>query len=233
MNDQIYKTGDDSIRNSFFRQRRNLMAISLVLLVADLPDKLHTTIADLTVHTPFTISMVLWIVWGYWLYRYYVYFRDIGEKGFSDKQGTRMMVLVERWAKRKFDNDSTWRDERIKNVLEMLNKSDPNSSKRITTDLQSPHEWKIGKYPETCPLGVWNFHGIPVQVTLKLFVERVSKERMIQHQGHDQVTIEGLEAMKLNSRAFMHVLIHTRIFSEYYLPFLIALTPVAYFVYWG
>lgn len=218
----------DPLRSGFFRQRRNLMALSLVLLVADIQGSPSFASTTLSVHPPFTIGMVLWIVWGYWLYRYYVYFRDFGDKGFRDKHRARLTVLVLRWAKKKFDTDPSWKDKRIENVIESFKKTKPGRSENVLKDLQFPHEWKLTKDPDTGPLGESRFQAIPVQVTLMLYVNRVKDEWSIQYQGLDQVAIEGFEAMKLNSRVAAHVLIHTRIFSEYYFPFLIALTPVVY-----
>ena len=70
----------DEIRDIFVRQRRNLMAMSLVLVVADIENDVHLGPTKVFVHAPFTIKMVLWIVWAYWLWRYYTSFHELGEK---------------------------------------------------------------------------------------------------------------------------------------------------------
>ncbi len=53
------------------RQRRNLMALSLFLVVAQIPSEI--SLGSMTLHTqpPFTIALILWIVWLYWTWRYY------------------------------------------------------------------------------------------------------------------------------------------------------------------
>src|SRR5690242_18297382 len=86
----------DETRDIFVRQRRNLMAMSLVLLVADIHNDIHLGPATVFVHPPFTISTVLWAVWAYWLWRYYTSFHDLGEKGFLRQYQQRLQFLVER-----------------------------------------------------------------------------------------------------------------------------------------
>lgn len=79
---------------AFTRQRRNLMAISLILLIAEsIGIRIETinifgNIADLD--NPSTILYFTWIAWGYFLLRYYQHYSDlrITEKirtAYSDK----------------------------------------------------------------------------------------------------------------------------------------------------
>ncbi len=224
----------DSIRTGFIRQRRSLILISLVLLFAETSEltinKLNVFGNELTIHNPVTVTLALGLAYLYWLYRYYVYFRDLGSKGFREKHNARLAILVRRWAREMFDTDSIWKNERIKNVREVLVKNE-GVSKQVTTAMQSPHEWKLAEDPDTSSIGVPHLQQILVQVKLRLFVKQANGEWWIRHEETDRVTIEGFRAMKLNSKAGLHVLMHTRIFSEYYLPFLIALTPIVYFLY--
>src|SRR6266516_3672268 len=83
----------DENRDIFVRQRRNLMAMSLVLLVADVHNDIHLGPVIFLVHAPFTITTVLWLVWFYWLWRYYTSFHDIGERGFLRKYRERLQIL--------------------------------------------------------------------------------------------------------------------------------------------
>src|SRR6266849_7639771 len=84
---------DDETQDIFVRQRRNLMAMSLVLLVADIHNDIHLGSVTVSVHAPFTITMVLWLVWAYWLWRYYTSFHDLGERGFLRAYQERLQIL--------------------------------------------------------------------------------------------------------------------------------------------
>lgn len=226
---------EDLIHEGFVRQRRNLITISLVLFFVQFGEvtiqEIKAVETTLLINHPNAVTWALWVAFFYWLYRYYVYFHDVGDKGFRDTQRTRLAVLVLRWVKKKFATDSTWKDKRIENVIEFLKKRE-GVSQSVTSDLQFPHEWKLSvDSGDTGLVGVARFQEIPVQVTLMLYITRGGPETVsITQQGRDPVAIEGFEAMTLNFRAFVYVLVNTRIFSQYYLPYLIASGPVVYFL---
>ncbi len=231
----MQETENGSILNGFVRQRRNLIVISLVALFAETSElsvnKLNVFGNELVIRNPVTVSIALGIALLYWLYRYYVYFHDLGDKGFRDEHRTRLTALVRRWAKKKFDTDKAWKEKRIKNVHDSITRNS-SVSERVKEDLKFPHEWKLAEEPDTMSVGVPHFQRIQTQLLLRLFVRRDNEtDLLILHEGRDLVTIEGFEAMKLNFRAGAHVLVHTRIFSEYYLPFLVALSPISYYLY--
>lgn len=227
---------EDQIHAGFVRQRRNLITISLVLLFVQFGEvtirEIKAVETTLLINHPNAVTWALWVAFFYWLYRYYVYFHDVGDKGFRDTQRARLAVLVLRWVNKKFATDPTWKDKRIENVIELVKKSE-GVSKSLESELQFPHEWKLSDSPVTDSglVGMPSFQKIPAQVTLKLHVKKGKPELLsITHDGRDQVAIVGFEAMTLNTRAFLYVLVNTRIFSQYYLPYLIALAPVVYFL---
>src|SRR3989344_6515275 len=122
---------EDQIRISFVRQRRNLIAISLVLFFVQFGE---VTIRDiklvettLLINHPAAVNWALWVAFFYWFYRYYVYFRDAGDKGFRETHRSRLAVLVQRWFKKQFDTDSTWKNKRIEHVIELSKKTDRKS----------------------------------------------------------------------------------------------------------
>src|SRR5688572_19576793 len=84
----------------FSRQRRNLMALSLFLIVAKLPTSwsqaapLGATLGKVGLDDPFTIGFVLWLVWGCWLWRYYTYFNAQPEGVFSGCYFTAMGKIL-------------------------------------------------------------------------------------------------------------------------------------------
>lgn len=231
----MQETENGPILNGFVRQRRNLIVISLVALFAETSEltvnKLNVFGNELVIHNPVTVSIAFGVALFYWLYRYYVYFHDLGDKGFRDEHRARLTVLVRRWAKEKFNTDHAWKEKIIRNVHDLVAKHQP-SSERLDLDLKYPHEWKLSEEPDTMSVGVPHFQKVQTQLLLRLFVRRDNEaDLLIRHEGRDLVTIEGFEAMKLNFKAGVHVLVHTRIFSEYYLPFIIALIPIGYYLY--
>lgn len=68
MNERIYE--------GFVRQRRNLMVMSVVLLLVESADvrfsELNLLGTKFTIENPDVINLGLWVAFLYWLYRYYV-----------------------------------------------------------------------------------------------------------------------------------------------------------------
>lgn len=220
----------DSIRNGFIRQRRNLIVISLVLLFAETSElsinKLNVFGNELLIRNPVIVTAALWIAYIYWLWRYYVYFHDLGDKGFGNKLRTRLSGLVDQWSKKKFDMDSTWRQEIVKEARDQLTKAQAGNT-NLQNVLNSPHDWRL---TDAGPIGKRIFREIPVQARLGLFVTR-NGNQSIEHQTYWQFVIDGLDAIVLITRAGLYVLARTRILSEYFLPYLIASTPLLYDIY--
>ena len=73
-------------REAFTRQRRNLFAISFVLLFAETSEltlsKLNVFGNELKIHDPVVVNYALWIAWAYWLLRYLQYLGHV--KGLSE-----------------------------------------------------------------------------------------------------------------------------------------------------
>lgn len=221
-----------AVREGFIRQRRNLIVSSLVLLFAETSElsinKLSVFGNELAITKPTTVVIALWIAYGYWLYRYYVYFHDIGGKGFRTQVLARLQFLIQRFARKKFDADSVWRRNLIEATRgKLLNNQ--SVAKEIDLALQNKHEWHLS-LEETAPIGKTRFSKISVQTSVKLF-KSINDDLQIVGADHIRFETVNLEAASLNIRAITHVLLHTRILSEYYLPFAIALAPVAYLAY--
>jgi len=72
----------EDIRASFIRQRRNLMAISIVNLFVTLSgiklNKLNLLGSDFDISRPQIITISLWIAFAYWLIRYFQLLHDSG-----------------------------------------------------------------------------------------------------------------------------------------------------------
>lgn len=194
------------IRSMFVRQRRNLMALSLVLFVADIPETLPiSTSLTLHVHPPFTIGIVLWIVWAYWLWRYYTSFHDLRDKGFRQQHFARFQFLLAKIAVRQF-------------------KKDPEMKKELDARLQKMNatEWRRG-----------DIYSGSKPTLLRFSIEGYTETGWSAIVGEEspwrpEIAVEGRPRTRAKYRAWGYVLFRTSLFSEYIVPFLLALATALY-----
>ena len=192
------------------------MAMSLVLLVADVQNDIHLGAVVFFVHAPFTITMVLWIVWGYWLWRYYTSFHDIGEKGFMPKYRERLQRLVERIGVRRIIQGDR---EQYKEIHEKLLQQNPNGTRNLMVFLSnyaagSPSASHLSL---NLSLGLKDPDGI-------LATEALNPPEYA-------VTVDGIQFFFIAARAWVYVIFRTTLFSEYLLPFFFAFAVAGYGVY--
>jgi hypothetical protein len=203
----------DEIRDIFTRQRRNLMAMSLVLLVADVSNDIHVGPASLYVHAPFTIMMVLWMVWGYWLWRYYTSFHELDvTKGIFITHRNRLNIYIERLAAKMLERD-------------------PTLSKMLRDNLNT-FDGKRGWYIVSSSYGRKTPSTKEWSLVLNILVtdpnEMLPAESM---QWHPEVTIDGFPFYVAKVRAWGYMVFRTTVFSEYFLPFLFAVVVGLYGIY--
>lgn len=215
------------IREGFIRQRRNLIIISLLLLFAETSElavnKINVFGNDLTIANPVVVTLALVLAYLYWLYRYSVYFHDIGPKGLAESVGQRLSKRVDRWARKKWDRDREWRDLRLKEVFAKLAKDNPNVAVDRTQTSRVIEGSTLGPNDE--------FTNIQAQVRIMLYDLTDENRQTNLTERRTEFIITGYDAVLLRVRAILYVLIRTRIFSEYYLPFFIALAPLAYWLW--
>ena len=86
------------VYDNFVRQRRNLMAISLVLFFyissGIVMDTINILGNSFKVTTPSHVGSILYIVWGYFLLRYYQYFRHMPLAELRTKYAEKMSKIV-------------------------------------------------------------------------------------------------------------------------------------------
>lgn len=217
---------DDDVRAGFVRQRRNLILISLVLLFAQIHQITFTTISvfgtTLDLVRPLDPRPYLWVAFGYLLYRYHVYFYDIGNKGFGDKQKKRLGRLANFYAKKRFDTDPTLREGLHLGLQDKLRmKQAENQTQQVVHP--ALEEWQ---FREAGVIGRPEFRHITVQAQFMTY-SGVGENKSWDYDTRENIEVEGRTAMSLNIRAGLYVLTHTRIFSEYFAPYLIAAFPLA------
>ena len=228
-------SGDTSsvIRDGFIRQRRNLLIISLVLLFAETAElklqKLNVFGTELAIGNPVIVNFALWTVFVYWFWRYYVYFHDLDDIGYRDKQRTRLDYLVQRWTMRNFSNNHLWRESLVQAARSQIRRTTNPANVKLMTTVDSSNDWEV---METMVMSGSSFREVTVEAKLALFVMRDGL-RELQREGHERFKIDGRTAMLLNTKSVLHVLTHTHILSEYFFPFGIAMLPLLYLAYSG
>lgn len=205
---------NDEIASIFVRQRRNLMLMNLILVVADVSNNIHIGPASLHVHAPFTITTVLWGVWSYWVWRYYTSFHQLGDKGFLNTYRRRLVSLCQRIAIKMILADQ----DQYRILHNHLRDIDPNNKKRLKANNVS--------YGVGTPF--WSRMSLVLPLIL---VDPTGKEAMTDVGWKPEVTVEGIRFFWAAFRAWGYVIIRTTLFSEYLLPFLLAGLTAAYGIY--
>jgi hypothetical protein len=74
---------------SFVRQRRNLIAVSILLVIAQQTgitiDQINLLGNEFKLLSAYSVASLLWIPAIYWMIRYYQAVRDLGDLGFANK----------------------------------------------------------------------------------------------------------------------------------------------------
>lgn len=201
--------GEDS---GFVRQRRNLMIISLVLLFSETAElkieKLSAFGNELVIGKPYAINAALWVAGFYWLMRFYQYSRP---KVASMLHGTIYPRAQEK---------------ALPVALKLLLAKYP--------EFKEPYPDLPGAKPEISAR-TYTFKGHMRQyLDLEIELQKAASSGtngIASGLGTHNVRIEGWPLRKLRLRAWIYLVIHTRHFTEYILPYALFALPVAYGIY--
>ena len=202
---------ESQLRDAFTRQRRNLMAVSLILLFIEVADVAISPTGTLfgipiTIGNPVAVTWALWIGFAYWLWRYSVYFHDLSDRGFLKAYRHRLEYLVHRIARRRVKDDSRIAEALAKKGLKLTK--------------------VLGAGTTEDPLTPWR-HQVRVTFSVSSTARPGSP-----HQRDDLYIVDDVKSMLLaNLRAWMHVILIRHLFSEYLLPFVVAGSPILYNAY--
>lgn len=204
----------DSIRAGFVRQRRSLVATSVALFTyyAVGPVTLSQTVKlpplEATLEHPERLIVGLWIVWAYFLLRYGEFLHDLGdERGFRQS----FENILTRYARRTVETDlrREWREkhEGLRRIVIDLDTFQPNIISRRLFQVSI----RGGIYHAT------------------------AGESVRQELGKQSRSITGWPLRWDRLFARTHWMLGTTVATEYVLPFLIALAPVAAWAvqWWG
>jgi hypothetical protein len=202
-------TTSPEITERFNRSRRNLLLISLLLLFSQFAGGL--TLKEINVFgnrtelgNPIEIETLLWVGLLYFLWRYYQYFHYSDDKSrivgtFYGRRKVYLNAILEKLP------------ELIKNIKDSYSKGagGGESVKGLHID-----NIEILKQSWLCTL-------VQVQeVGIKY------KDGAMGHQlGPNKHTIKGSDLIVPNIRSIFYVIFRTPLFTEYYLPFVLAAIP--------
>lgn len=203
--------------NSFMKQRRNLIGISLfltVLLYLGIEIRELNILGNkVIIDDPSKAPLLLWVAWGYFLVRYYQYFNECEGKEFERKKNDRLYHYSKKLAENRIRREWESKDY---TETEWFDEYDYESDKVTVLELE------IGLYK--------NYPTYQTYGPTRIKVQRIKSSGMkdnaeINHHQH-HVTISGLSFFYLKLRSFFHAILKTRAATEYYLPFAIALLPI-------
>ena len=198
-------------QSGFIRQRRNLMLSSLVLLFAEVVELKVTKLSlfgnELLIGEPKAVNAALWIATVYWLIRFYQYSRQSFRNSIRTAIDARCSELAPALAKK-----IAMRDNK---QLQM----------RFANSMQSPKvEWE------------GYTHRGHTQDYIR--IEWLLKDTDVEAHGQPDgvlathiISIEGRELQRLKLRAWPHMVIHTVVFTELILPYVLFGLPVVYLAY--
>jgi len=201
----------DEQDSGFIRQRRNLMIVSLVLLFSEVAEleisKLNVFGNDLLIGEPRAISGALWVAGFYWLLRFYQYSRP----GFTDAIRGTIHQRAQQIAR--------------PTALALVLKKHPEFLERIP-DVPADPEISIKTYTYTAQRQEY----LDMEVELEK-AAAVGDRGAALGLGKYRVRIEGVALRKLRFRAWINLIVHTRHFTDFILPYVLFGLPLAYLAY--
>jgi|SRR6266853_5489685 len=192
--------------DGFIRQRRNIIVVSLLLLFAEAYGFTFTELnllgSKAVMTRPLPMAPVLWFAWAYLLLRYWQAFREQGEPTFYATYRQHIAAHLYRLA------------------LELA---------RTHVQITSPQ--RVEFPGDTIPAGVVYVHYLTTRITGATV--NVLYNAHIEPTGgftqHTQQESFGFFVLTwARTRGILHVTFNTSVFTERYLPFAVALSPIAY-----
>ncbi len=193
----------DYIRQGFIRQRRNIIIISLVVLLAEISDiqinKINIFGNEVLINNPNILHLFLWIALFYWLIRYYQYFRDIPDKGFKATFNGKLEQYAQDIA---FNKTITFYNNKTENDETNQKKAYPRQFD-IYRKSNKGFEGKVDYLIGTDPYSGGSIEELKVNITFKeLIIPKI--------------------------RSASNLILHTHLLTEYILPFIIVAIPIIY-----
>jgi hypothetical protein len=214
-------SSDPDIRENFRRQRRSLIAASVVLLAyvsagVEFPSQLTVFGGTFTLRRPEWVGYTLWLLWAYLGWRYYQHYHDHPDRQrIVLRKAERFHVLVDGLAsqilRRNMCREQKWL--------------------AATFSFQVDHtvsDTAVGRLVGDTARGdlivevTGSAEGVAKSESGTVFVTVPFSQRPI--------VLSRWELIPLRAQAWGHVVLRTPLFTELYLPFLLAATPLLFLI---
>lgn len=204
---------------TFQRQRRLWMVVSLVLAAYTLTgvkfDSISVLGTDIKIEDPQRVGGFLWVLWLYWALRYWQSFREQDLSVLQAASADGLRSLLRRYA--------VWLARWDKDLAKRVKEERPDT-RGMKVRLPSREEQIESIQPLELPPGAWEIESIYVSVSDK------SDLWLSQRQAGPYV-VKGFPLWVLKAAARVKASLDTRLFTEYHLPFVVGLFPVAALLY--
>lgn len=203
----------DQQNEGFVRQRRNLMIVSLVLLFSEATElkveKISAFGTELLVGQSQAVTMALWVAALYWLVRFYQYSR------------TGYHRVLRQAVNERIREYEVCAPVALKRVL------------REEPSLLEPFD-DVKSIPsiECATFGILSYDSKHLEVQLGLKKTATDGQRSISVETETRkVRLDGASLFWLRVRSWIHLILHTTLFTELMLPYIVFTLPVLYVGY--
>ncbi len=203
---------DNGVTNGFIRQRRNLIIISLCLLFYDSfgldLKKVSILGNELYVQNHDLLPTVLWIIYTYFLIRYYQYFNDLYDRGIATKYRIQVNQSLINWAYAKGKKDYI-----VENKI--------NNTTKYKFGVPESHFSEI----EAWKIEIEGKANVLMTTKINSGIDTRNANVAFRYVANWVVII------RCKIQSIFHVCFRTHLVSEYYLPFIIAITLLIWRLY--
>lgn len=201
----------DFIRRGFVSERRSLLVTSFLLFFYQAAgieiDKINVLGNEAKISDSSWVPIALWTLWVYFAVRYYQYFRHVPDKGFMAAYQRRLDQLTRQLAARRFRRVFRREEEFPEEELKRLNVS-----------------LAFGPIDPV-------IESQPSRLLVRATVSFLRGTQLVESRNSKKIIeLSWKELLLPKVRACLHVLLSTRLVTEYVLPFLVSLLPLVYWV---
>lgn len=189
----------------FPAQRRRLLSISVVLgvyLLAGVSLRTASVFGNqFEIGKPVVVPIALWLFWFYWLVRYLQFRRDLGNEEWQERYEQEMRLILPRALAKRYIHTPEWRKEHAECRTRVF-------AALVTCENHEPLYWTVSFWLQAnCTIGKkWHNTSRPLE-NQNVNCRHVRLERI---------------------RARLRVYARTPYFTEYVLPVVVALLPLAF-----
>lgn len=199
----------DQQNEGFVRQRRNLMIVSLVLLFFEATElkveRISAFGTEMLVGQSQAVTMALWVAALYWLVRFYQYSR------------TGYHMVLRQAVNERIREYEVCAPVALKRVL-----------RKEPSLLEPFHDVESIPSIECVTFEMLSYDSKHLDVQLGLKKTATDGQRSVSGTEKRKVRLDGASLFWLRVRSWIHLILHTTLFTELMLPYIVFTLPVLY-----